>query len=61
VEQRGLAWTLSLAFAAAAIAGVSAGRRLNDWLPAQTLREGFAVLLLAVGVLVSVGNAAALL
>jgi uncharacterized membrane protein YfcA len=31
-----IAWTLSLAFAAAAVAGVLAGRRLSHWLPART-------------------------
>lgn len=55
-----IAWTLSLAFAAAAVAGVLAGRRLSHRLPARTLTRGLAVLLLAVAVLVSVENVAAL-
>lgn len=55
-----IAWTLSIAFAAAAVAGVLAGRRLSHHLPAQTLTRGFAVLLLAVALLVSVENVAAL-
>jgi uncharacterized membrane protein YfcA len=55
-----IAWTLTLAFASAAAAGVLVGRRLRDRLPVRTLRSGFAVVLLAVAVLVSVENVAAL-
>lgn len=55
-----IAWMLSLAFAAAAVAGVLAGLRLSRRLPAEALRRGLGVLVLAVAVLVALESAAAL-
>ena len=55
-----IAWPLTLAFASAAAVGVLIGRRLRDRLPVSTLRSGFAFVLLAVAVLVSVESVAAL-
>jgi uncharacterized membrane protein YfcA len=55
-----IAWTLTLVFASAAVAGVLVGRRLRDRVPVNALRSGFAVVLLVVALLVSVENVAAL-
>lgn len=47
-------WDLALVFSAIAVAGVLAGGRIAKFLPAKRLRQGFAVLTLAIGIMIGV-------
>lgn len=58
--ERGVVWSTTLPFAAAAIAGVMVGSRVADRLPARTSLRGFAVLLVAVGGYTALRSALAL-
>jgi hypothetical protein len=61
VTTGGLDWAVAAVFTAAGVAGAVAGSRLAGRVPSARLRQGFAVLVAAVAVLVLAENAAGLL
>lgn len=50
LDQVSIDWTLTVSFTAASAAGILLGARIARWIPAHTLRRGFAVFLMVMAV-----------